>query len=68
MWGLSSVTRDGTHAPAVEVQSLNHWTAREVPPRDLLESFSVMSLEMVGGKKTLKKTFIMDIFKHIYRE
>ena len=27
---LSSPTRDQTHAPAVEVQGLNHWTAREV--------------------------------------
>ena len=30
-WDLSSPTRDQTHAPAWEVQSLNHWTAREVP-------------------------------------
>ena len=28
---LSSLTRDRTHAPAVEAQSVNHWTAREVP-------------------------------------
>ena len=27
---LSSPTRDQIHAPAVEVQGLNHWTAREV--------------------------------------
>ena len=31
MQDLSSWTRDGTHAPAVEVRSLNHWTAGEVP-------------------------------------
>ena len=31
MWDLSSLPRDGTHAPAVEVQSLNHWTTREAP-------------------------------------
>ena len=30
MWGLSSLTRDWTHTPALEAQSLNHWTAREV--------------------------------------
>ena len=30
MWDLSSSTRDRTHAPAVEVQSLNHGTTREV--------------------------------------
>ena len=29
MWHLSSPARD--HTPAVEVQSLNHWTVREVP-------------------------------------
>ena len=31
MWDLSSLTRDWTCAPAAEVQSLNHWTSREVP-------------------------------------
>ena len=31
MWELSSLTKDGTHNPALEAQSLNHWTAREVP-------------------------------------
>ena len=30
-WDLSSLTRDQTCAPAVEVWSLNPWTAREVP-------------------------------------
>lgn len=29
-WNLSSGTRDWTCAPALEVQNLNHWTAREV--------------------------------------
>ena len=28
---LSCLTRDQTHAPAVEAQSFNHWTSREVP-------------------------------------
>ena len=31
MWDLSSLTRDQTRTPALEVQSLNHWIAREVP-------------------------------------
>ena len=31
LWGLGSPTRDGTHAPALEARSLNHWTSREVP-------------------------------------
>ena len=30
MWDLSSLTRDQTRPPALEAQSLNHWTAREV--------------------------------------
>lgn len=31
MWGLSSQTRDQSHAPAVEAQSLNPWATRESP-------------------------------------
>ena len=31
MWGLHSPTRDQACAPAVEAQSLHHWTTREVP-------------------------------------
>ena len=30
-------TRDQTHTPALEVLSLNHWTAREVPCMDIVE-------------------------------
>ena len=30
MWGLSSSTRDQTCPPALEVQSIKHWTTREV--------------------------------------
>ena len=30
IWDLSFLTRDRTHAPCSESQSLNHWTAREV--------------------------------------
>ena len=31
MWDLSSLTRDRTCTPALEVQSLNHWTSRDIP-------------------------------------
>ena len=31
MWDLVLLTRDGTLAPALGVQSLSHWTTREVP-------------------------------------
>ena len=30
MWDLSSPTRDRTMSPAVEGQSLNHWTTKDV--------------------------------------
>ena len=30
MWDFNSLARDQTCIPAVEVQILNHWTAREV--------------------------------------
>ena len=32
MWDLSSPTKDRTCTPCIRRQSLNHWTAREVPP------------------------------------
>ena len=33
MQDLSSLTRDQTLPPAAEVLSLNHWTARDIPPQ-----------------------------------
>ena len=37
MWDFSSLTRDRTWGPpAVEAQSLNHWTAREISRSVLL--------------------------------
>ena len=38
MWGLSSLTRDQTHTPALGGKVFNHWTTREVPEHCLLES------------------------------
>ena len=35
MWDLNSLAGDQTCTPEVEVQSLNHWTAREVSYRIL---------------------------------
>ena len=32
MWDLNSLTRDPTRTPCIGRRSLNHWTAREVPP------------------------------------
>ena len=34
MWDLSSPTRDQTCTPCIGRQSLNHWTAREVPEKN----------------------------------
>ena len=31
MWDLSSLTRDGTRAPCIGRQILNHWATREAP-------------------------------------
>ena len=31
LWDLSSLTREQPMPPAMEVQTVNHWTAREVP-------------------------------------
>ena len=36
LWDLSSLDREQTLAPTVEVWSLNHWTAREFPHYRLL--------------------------------
>ena len=36
MWDISSPTRDQTHTPCIGRQSLNHWTAREVPRTSVL--------------------------------
>ena len=33
---FSSLTKDGTCAPMVEEQSLNHWTTREVPVPEII--------------------------------
>ena len=43
MWDLISPTRDRPwlSSPALETQSLNHWTAREVPKRISLEWYSI---------------------------
>ena len=45
MWDLSSPTRDQTHAPCIEVWSLNHWTTREVPLYNILEGKSMLKFE-----------------------
>ena len=34
---ITSLTRDWTHAPVVEVQSLGHWTTKEVPKDQILK-------------------------------
>ena len=41
IWDLRSPTRDQTHAPSTERQSLNHWTARK-SPFSLLFSLAIL--------------------------
>ena len=41
MRDLNSLTRDASHAPGVEVQSLNLWTTREVPNYYFLTEFYI---------------------------
>ena len=41
MWDLSSLTRDRTHTPCIERQSVNHWTAREVSPQKFLLKYLI---------------------------
>ena len=36
LWDLRSLTRDRTRTPCIGRQSLNHWTAREVPYKVVL--------------------------------
>ena len=38
MWDLVLLTRDGTLAPALGVQSLSHWTTSEVPTCNVLKN------------------------------
>ena len=47
MWDLSSLTRDQTCSSALEAESHNHWTAREVP---LPSSFCVFSSTTASEK------------------
>ena len=42
MWDLSSPPRIKPAPPAVEVRSLNHWTAREVPESVFLYYFKLL--------------------------
>ena len=46
-WDLSSLSRDQTCAPCNEVQSLNHWTAREVP-RNVFFFFLIFYILIFG--------------------
>ena len=46
MWDLSSLTRDWTCTPSAGRQSLNHWTAREIP---CFVNFDASSLMLIFG-------------------
>ena len=59
MWDLSSPARDQTRTPALEVQSLNQWAAREVSVLTIFnEEFSTWvdtadPKRMAGGERAL---------------
>ena len=61
MWDLSFPTRDWTSAPALEAQSLNHWTAREVPIKPFFKALKALlsgSFHKIGsGLLLLSKTY-----------
>ena len=40
-WDLSSLTKNWTCAPCIEDRSLNHWTAREVSKKIILDDRSI---------------------------
>ena len=48
MWDLSSPTRDRIHTPCIGRQSLNNWTAREVPAMALFDSHFTFSGALVS--------------------
>ena len=65
MWDLISPTRDGTHIPCIGRQSLNHWTAREVPtswylkshyPKIMACSFFFFNPNLLFASKTCRVT------------
>ena len=43
MWDFSSLTRDQIYTPCIGRQSLNYWTAREVPLSILISDFTVVA-------------------------
>lgn len=67
--GPSSLTRDQTQAPCVGEWSLSHWTAREVPEKLLMISFSLcvrMSV-CVGGLGVVDEQVWEGLFMFIKR-
>ena len=59
MWDLSFPIKDWTWAPALEVQSLNPWTTREVPKRVLQKkkNFFHRVLDFIKHASEKKKNF-----------
>ena len=55
MWDLSSLTRDGTHTPCLGRQSLNHWTAREVPGNECFKTIFNLEQDMIQTEMMLNK-------------
>ena len=54
-WDLSFPARDWTHIPCTEVQSLNHYTAREVPPPSSFDLYVATANEGLSSLSNLVK-------------
>ena len=59
--GSSSLTRDPTQAPALEVQSLSHWTSREVPGLSLDNPSFVVNILSVIVRSQLNICLLLSI-------
>lgn len=69
-WGLSSPTMDWTHTRALEVQSLNRWTTRDVPVVKYLSelSYTQISRESVFLEERASSMKALDWESPLYVE
>ena len=64
MWDPSFLTRDWAHIPCIGRQSLNHWTAREVPVNDFLSHFWFFNhVNVLSIQNILFKTMTLQLNK-----
>ena len=56
MWDLSSLSRDQPMPPALEAQSLNHWTTREV---------TIFTISIFASKLILYLLLVLNSYCHL---